>query len=225
MKKLIIILFAVFSIVHAQKFTVQSVKGKVMVQKGSSEVWTDVKSGDELSGNDVILTRKKSSIRLQKGEESFVLDADAAVNIAYLKKMSLNDLLLALAMEEINDLPKSENKTSNTAVYGEEQRTGAGYSNKDFEQLGEMKINGAKQLADKGYRETAVLAAKETLRKYPSTGRNFSDRLFLSDLLFSLNLYDECLSELNKMNGQFTNETEMKLVNKRLKKIKSILAK
>lgn len=225
MKKFILFVFVFTYALSAQEFFVESVKGKAFVQKGISEKWMEIKTGDELSGSDVIMTEENSSVRLAKGEESFVLDSYAAVNINYLKKMTINELLLALAMEEIKNLPADENTSSNTAVYGKEESERPDYGNEFFEEVGRKKINGAKQLAANGYEETAILAAKETFRKYPHTRKILEDRIFLVDLLFGKQLYDECLTELEKMSNLFTGKEEKAIIDERMNKIKTKLTK
>ncbi len=224
MKRLIFIFLIIAGVISAQEFTVKSVKGKVLAQKGTSEELVEVKVGDKLSGSDLILTEKNSSIRLEKEGETFLLSSDAALNVNYLKKISLNDLLLALAMEELKDLPKEESTSTNTAVYGSEERPAETFTDDFFEVIGKKKINGAKQLAEKGYKESAILMTKETFRKYPNTRKSIEDRLFLVDLLFDMKLYDECLSELKKIKTTEFDKTESDLIEGRMRKIKAILS-
>lgn len=208
----IIILFVFSTYTQAQEFTVKSVTGKVLVQKESGEKLLPIKPGDLLSGGDLIVTEKESKIRLEKNGETFVLEDDAAVNLNYIRKISLNDLLLALAMEELKDLPKDNGRARNTAVYGSEEIADSEFKSEFFDRIGKMKINGAKQLAEKGYKESAILAAKETFRKYPNTRKSLEDRLFLFDLLYNMKLYEEAASELKRMRAEFNSENEADLL-------------
>ena len=59
------------------------------------------------------------------------------------------------------------------------------------------KINGARQLAKSGYKESAVIVAKETYRKYPNTKKSVNDRIYFADILADLGLYQEAQSEFS----------------------------
>ena len=65
--------------------------------------------------------------------------------------------------------------------------------------MGIKKINGAKQLAENGYKESAVLVAKETYRKYPSTKNKITDRIYFADILVDLKLYSEAFEEFSEI--------------------------
>ncbi|VAX18797.1 hypothetical protein MNBD_IGNAVI01-598 [hydrothermal vent metagenome] len=225
MKRYIILIVMVLStIASGQQFKVDKVKGKVLVQRGTEEKFTQLKKGDILDGNDLIITERNSFIQLDKDGNKFILDENSALGLNYLKKISINDLLLALAMEEIRNVPKTENNgiAKNTAVYGEEttvENSIASGSNS----LGTKKINGAKQLAKNGYTESAIIVAKETYRKYPYTSKNADDRIYFAKLLSSLQLNNEALEEYNaiiKLN--LTNKQKQK-VEQELEKIKLVL--
>lgn len=225
MKKILVYILLVSGLTYGQTFLVKSVRGKVLVQKGSSEEFVQVHTGDTLSGSDLVLTEPNSAIRLTNGAESFLLDSDAALNVNYLKKISLNDLLLALAMEELKDLPKGKSNGKNTAVYGKEQRTNKSIPNNFSDVIGTKKINGAKLLAANGYRNSAVLLLKETFRKYPSAGRDAKARLFLSDLLYNMKLYDECYSELKSLDSLNLSEKDRQVANNYLDKLNAMMSR
>lgn len=197
MKTLILLMFTAI-LINAQDYSVQKVSGNVFVQKGVSEKTVKLIVGDKLNSSDLIITDENSFIHLvDKNGNSFVLRSNSALGINYLKKMSLNDLILALTQEEIRTIPRNNNKTPNTAVYGTEVRIGKPISTQNL--LGQKKINGAKQLAESGFVESAIVAAKETFRKYPATSKKFEDRIYFADLIVKTGLEEEAISEYNKI--------------------------
>ncbi len=224
MKKFLFIMI-LSTALFAQNFVVQNVTGKVYVQKGVNEELVPVNKGDTLSGEDLIVTEQNASIRIEKGNDSFVLDSDAALNLNYVKKMTLNELLLALAMEDLKDLPKDNNNSKSTAIYGSESVDKNNFVDEIRIKMGSKRLNGAKQLAKRGYKESAILATKETFRKYPETKLNIESRLFLIDLLYGMEIYDECMTEINDLKKQNLDEKQSKRLNKLYTDISSRISK
>lgn len=226
MKKLVLILMVtMFVTVNAQQFSVEKISGEVYVLRGTSEQWIPVKTGDKLSGKDVIQTSENATIRLQSGNSSFVLQRNAAVSLGFVKSITLNDLLLALAMEDIRNVPKNQNKgnTKNTAVYGDDKSSIAPNSVSTTNELGIKRLNGAKQLAQAGYKESAVLAAKETYRMYPSTKYLINERIFFVDLLIDMKLYSEALEELQSIKT-YSSGKDLQMVQTKTDLVKNLLA-
>jgi len=218
MKKIFIILLALAINSFAQTFTVDKVKGTVKVLKGTSEKWIEIKKGDKLDGSDLISTEENSYIQLSKDKSYFKLKANSALGLNSIKKISVNELLLALTAEEVKNVPNNNNsKMKSTAVYGSENNGRnkiAGANN-----LGTKRINGAKQLAENGYKESAVIAAKETFRKYPETAKNVSDRIYFAQILEDLNLFDEAYSEYSKINSLDLSNQEKNIVKNKLESL------
>lgn len=223
MKKIFIILLIASINLSAQNFTVEKVSGKVQALRGTSEKFVDIKPGEKLNGNDLIITDEKSFIQLNKDGNKFMLQSNSALGLNYVKEISVNDLLLALAMEEIRRVPKTNGNgnTKNTAVYGEEIKPGT-VMNISEDLMGIKKINGAKQLAENGYKESAVLVAKETYRKYPSTKNKVSDRIYFADLLVDLKLYSEAFEEFNEIKKE---SPDNKVISEKLEILKSKIEK
>lgn len=200
MKRFFIIMMIFTLPLTAQVFEVEKVRGDVRVLGASEEAWKPVKPGMELKGTDLIATGENSSVYLKSGGSGFVLEDNSALGINNIKKMTLNELLLALAADEIKNIrpAKSGGKTRNTAVYGEkiDNRKLETHIN-DSVLLGIKKLNGAKQLVKNGYKESAILLAKETYRKYPATRERISDRLFFVEMMIEMNLLNEAAEEIN----------------------------
>jgi len=179
---------------NAQQFIVEKISGNVSVLKGTSEEYAQIKKGDKLSGNDVLITDESSFVQLSSGDNNFVLRSNAALGLNHIKEVSINDLLLALTMEEIRNLPKNNSTNAkSTAVYGSEIKTNPSAITENL--LGIKKLNGAKQLAESGYKESAVIVAKETYRKHPATRSMVDERIYFADVLFDLKLLNEALEE------------------------------
>jgi len=89
--------------------------------------------------------------------------------------------------------------------------------------LGERKINGAKQLAQNGYQESAIIVAKETYRKYPSTSKNIDDRIYFANLFSTLDLNNEALEEFSAVSKMNLNDDQRKIIDEEIEKIKLVL--
>lgn len=223
-----VILFILFSIINVfgQQFYVENISGDVKYLAGTSEKWDQIKTGQFLTANTLILAKKKSSVRLVKGEEVFILKGDAAIGLNHLKKVTINDLILALTLDEIRNVPKIKNNglAKNTAVYGSKQTNNISEKT-DSKQLGEKKINGARQLSEKGYKESSIIAAKEIFRNYPEINEKFEERLYFTDLLSDLKLYEEAIEDYTKMTALNLKEEEKNIVEERINTINLKLVK
>lgn len=217
MKKVLIINLILSLSLFPQTFRVEKVSGKVTVQKGTSEKWTAVKVGNSLSANDLLQTGKNSSAQISNGKEKFTLKSTSAIMPGSIKRISQNDLLLALTLEDIKSLPKNKknSNTKSTAVYGSE------LNNKEVKtslpsDIGIKKLNGAKQLAESGFRESSLLVAKETFRKYPETQNLIPERIYFADIFEKLSLYEEAQKEFNQIYSMNISFKEKALVKKRI---------
>ncbi len=201
MKKIIITLIIITGLLPAQTFKVKNITGDVKAQIGISEKWQPVKVNQKLNSSTTLMTSNKSKVVLQLGKQKIILKYSSIVSLKGIKKLTTDELLLALAMENLIDVPsrkKNINNSPNTAVYGKEinGKVKDVVNTNDF---GTMRLNGAKQLAENGYVESAIIEAMETYRKYPDTKHLSVYRIYFADLLVKKNLYDEALTEYNKI--------------------------
>ncbi|HEX3074490.1 MAG TPA: hypothetical protein VHP30_12840, partial [Ignavibacteriales bacterium] len=123
--------------------------------------------------------------------------------------------------EEIKAAPE-KNKTQkggSTAVYGADESAKAN-SNLSKSEMGLKRLNGAKQLAESGFKESSILAAKDTYKKYPSTKDKASFRIFFADKLAELGLNDEAYSEFMEISSLKLTAQEKETVNLRLDAVK-----
>jgi hypothetical protein len=222
MKVLLVVLVFV-STIFAQEYKAVNVKGDVKYQSGTSEEWIDLKEGTLISTDTFVSTGEKSSVKLVGKDESLMLNEISAVSIGSIKKMSTDELLLALAMEDMINAPKTNEKgiSGNTATYGEkeDERT-IKVSENDF---GIKRLNGAEELANSGLKESAVVFAKETFRKYPETKKLADYRIFFADILFDKNLYEEALGEYFEIEKLALTKEEKTKIESQVNKINKIL--
>lgn len=200
MKTIIILIFVALITTMGQEFTVEKISGTVKVLKDSSEEWQQVKITDKLSIKDLVLTENKSFVQLSNNDQKFLLKGNAAIGLVHIKQVSKNDLVLALALDEIRNVPKIKRNSlaKNTAVYGTDN-SAKPTSKMGGDLFGTKKINGAKLLCEAGYMESSVIAAKEVFRNYPSIASNFNYRIYFVNVLDQLELYQEALSEITRI--------------------------
>jgi len=223
MKIILFVLFLVPSL-FAQEFIAADVKGDVKFRTGTSENWIELEEGTVLRTDDFVITGSKSSVQI-KGSGSVINLAEfSAVSIASIKTMSTDDLLLALAMEDMINAPKSngKNNSSSTAVYGnkEEQDKNPELKSDDF---GIKRLNGAMQLAKNGFKESSVVFAKETYRKYPESKQIPSYRIYFADILYEKGLYEEALGEYLDIAKLELSKAEKSKVESQIQSINKIL--
>jgi len=214
---LIILLFA--GVISSQTFTVENVSGDVKYQNGSSETWSSLKAGTVLKDDAVISTGTNSSVLLKGNNVNFNLNGSSAVSVSSIKQMNIDELLLALAMEDMMNAPKEIKKSSdNTAVYGtKEGENSLQIITDDF---GIKRLNGAVQLAENSLEESAVVAAKETYRKYPDTKNLASYRIYFANILYDKGLYEEALDEYVDIQKLNLTDKERTKVNKKTESIR-----
>lgn len=223
MKTLIIFLVVTISLL-AQSYKVLEVKGDVKYQSGTDEKWSELKEGVSLGSDAVISTGENSSVQLEKGKVKFTLNENSAVSTVSIKQMTLNELLLALAMEDIINAPKTNGKSisNSTVTYGtkEDGKENITMNESDF---GLKRLNGAAQLSKNGLKESAVVFAKETYRKYPDSKSISSYRIIFANILYEKGLYEEALEEFNEISWLQLNDSEKKQVESTMQAIKKIL--
>ncbi len=201
MKKLIFINILIFlSITYAQTFQIEKLSGSVKILNGSDNSWHELKANTMVESNAIISTDKNSFVKLKGNGKSFTLKESSAISISNIKQMSVDELLLALAMENIINTPrkKGNDKSGSTAVYGTDEQKKEVEINK-LSDMGRKRLNGAKQLAENGMKESAIVTAMEVYRKYPETKKNSESRIYFADLLFEKGLYEEAHDEFSSI--------------------------
>ena len=214
----ILLAFIFFSLaVTAQQIKVIDVNGDVKYQSGTSENWMTVKNGEVLQSNGFISTAKNSSVNIEESGDKITIGEMSAVSISSIKKMTTDELLLALAMEDMINAPKTNGNANSksTATYGEKETTEKTNQLKT-DGFGIKRLNGAVQLADNGFKESSVIFAKDTYRKYPETKSIASYRIFFADILYQKGLYEEAL-------GDYIDIQSLELNKEQAEKVKSLI--
>lgn len=224
MKKIILFILVSVGLLFAQNYRVTKVNGDVKYIVGGNENWVDLHSGETVDQNGVISTGENSSLTLKNNDVKFVLNESSAISVSSIKKMSTDELLLALAMEDMINAPKDNKngKSNNTAVYGTDENNTEELKLTSSE-FGLKRLNGAMQLAENNMKESAVVVAKETFRKYPDTKQLPAYRIFFADILFEKGLYNEAFEEFNDILHLKLSEKEKLKVDKKTEMIKKIL--
>jgi hypothetical protein len=214
--KIIILIIGLSFSNFAQQFTVKNITGDVKILSGASEEWKTVQVGQQLIGSDLLLTDEKSSIRLNNEKGTFLINNNIAVGLKNIRKVSLNDLVLALALEDIRNVPKKKQNgnSKNTAVYGSEENQEKDLKIKN-EHLGFLKLNGAKFLHKNGFTESAIIVGKEVFRNFPSIANSFEDRLYFADLLNGLKLYQEAASDYSQIQNLNISDVQKSIIEKK----------
>jgi len=193
-KKMILLIMIAAGITFAQTYKIASVTGSAKIL-GSNDKWIDLEAGTAVPDNSLIVTEDNSSVKLSGNGIVFALKESSAVQVSNIKQMTLNELLLALAMEDIMNAPrKKENHNGKTtAVYGTKEGSVEKILLSD--EFGAKRINGALQLAENGFKESAVVSSKEIFRKYPETKKKAGHRIYFANLLFEFGLYEEAYDD------------------------------
>ena len=221
MNKLIFIIFLLsISVSFSQTFQVTKVNGKVKFLKAGSDSWQELKTNSKIESGSVLSTEQNSSVQLKGKDINFTLREASAISVSNIKKMSTDELLLALAMENIINTPrkKNNNNSDNTAVYGSEEQKKESAINK-ISDMGLKRLKGAKQLDENGMKESAIVTAKEIYRKYPETKNDSEYRIYFADLLYEKGLYEEAYDDFSSIKESPLEKTQQNLVDERLKEI------
>ncbi len=215
---LFMMLFA--SLTNSQIFRIESVTGEVKFISGNDNQWKELKPGMETSPNTIISTEVNSTVKLKSDDVLFTLKESSAIAVSNIKRMSVDELLLALAMESIINAPRKRNgnKSDNTAVYGTKITDPENNIEPSIE-FGTKRLNGAKQLAESGMKEAAIITSMEVYRKYPNTKSDAPNRIYFADLLFEMKLYEEAFEQYNEINSLSLSDTQKQHVLKKSEEI------
>lgn len=221
MIKNISLMVMVFSLLtNAQIFEIERLTGNAKYISGTDNQWKDLKQGMEITPNTIISTEVNSTVKLKGDDVLFTLKESSAIAVSNIKKMNIDELLLALAMENIINTPRKRNgeKSNNTAVYGTKITDPESIIEPSIE-FGTKRLNGAKQLAENGMKESAIITAMEVYRKYPGTKTDASNRIYFADLLFEKKLYEEAYDQYNEIKAITLNDSQAQYVSDKLNEI------
>lgn len=215
---LMVILFSLLT--NAQIFEIERVTGNAKYISGTDNQWKDLKQGMEITPNTIISTEVNSTVKLKVDDILFTLKESSAIAAYNLRKMNVDELLLALAMENIINAPRKRNgeKSNNTAVYGAKITDPESIIEPSLE-FGNKRLNGAKQLAENGMKESAIITAMEVYRKYPETKTDAVNRIYFADLLFEKKLYEEAYDQYKEIESLSLNNAQQQHVSNKIGEI------
>lgn len=223
--KTIIVFLSLLNFISAQTYEVEKIKGEVKYISSEQNNWQKVKTISSVSDNSIVSADNNSIAKIKGDDLIFTLKDGAAINVSSIKKMSIDQLIMALALDKVMSAPrkKENNKSESTSVYGD--KLGAANEIIQTNDFGIKRINGAKQLAENGFVESAIVSAKEIFRKYPEVAKDASNRIYFADLLYNKKLYDEALEEYNAIKMLSISEIQEKEIDNKISLINKILLK
>jgi hypothetical protein len=187
---------------HAQEITVQKVQGDVRVRHGVTEQWSTIAAGDVLKPDDSMLTGANGRaviLAMKKGvEKRITLPPEVIVDMADVRDLSPDELMLKLTMERVRSSPSTSPRdlTAPNAgvVHGGNERSGPALPEND-PAAGSMHWNGARVLFNNGFYSTCALKGMELYRLYPETAKSFENRVLVAQSLERENLRGDALNE------------------------------
>ena len=200
-------------------------KGKVQVRHGVSEDWTTPAPGDILKPEDSIRMGKKSKAVLSiDGRDRLTLPEMVIVDVSDLRKLSQEELLLMLAMQDVRSVPGKDRKDElniprTTTVHGANQGNVPSAIAADPD-AGTLLLNGTKVLYDNGYYATCILKAKDVYRQLPVLAKNIGSRLIVASALERLSLFSEALTEYAGLSQERLSPRQKALVEEKLARLK-----
>lgn len=202
MNKIILLAIAVAAISVSALADVKiiTVKGDVTVRRGMSEQWQKVARGDVLKPEDSIQLLKNSSATILIDDvKTLTIPEQVILDVADLREMSQEELLLRLAMETIRSLPvkKSDDNLeipTTTTIHGKNSASETEIE-KNVPADGKLRLNGVKVLYQNKYYAGCIVRAKEIFRVFPALAKNFEVRLLVAEALEAMKLNGEALEE------------------------------
>jgi hypothetical protein len=210
MKRILLIIALIIGVVSgvfAGSVKVLMLKGTASIRHGVDEKWNPVTVGDLLKPEDTIeLGKQSSAVLLVDGSKKLSLPENVIIDMADLRVLSQEEVLLKLAMEAVRAVPKRENIYQTdiprmTTVHGSNMEKNSSIINVSRE-MGLKQLNGTKVLYENGYFGTCILRTKDVTRQFPALPRAIDARLRAASALERMNLRLEALEEYNRIGNE-----------------------
>ena len=111
--------------------------------------------------------------------------------------------MLKLTMEKVRassyQWKNDEMNVPNAAIVHGPDRSPSNPLTENQIEIGRFEWNGTKVLYDNGYYSTSALKAMDVLRRYPTLGDKFENRLLIAQALEKANLRGEALNEYGEL--------------------------
>lgn len=229
MKKIItfLILTSILTISLSAQLKVLTTKGDVKVRYGVSEEWKQLKAGDQINLADAIRTSSKSSAVIQiNNQKKIALNEKTIVEMADLRYLSQEELLLKLAMERILSVPPQDRDNDliparTTIIHGEKKSKVQLPIPND---IAMMQLNGAKLLYDNNFYGTCVIRIKEVLRLNQNLSDVVNYKLMTANSLEKSNLFEEALNEYASLPFDQLTSPQKQIVQQNIDRLKKKIA-
>jgi hypothetical protein len=229
MKKIItfLILTSILTVPLLAQLKVLTTKGDVKVRYGVSEEWKQLKAGDQINLADAIRTSSKSSAVIQiDNQKKIALNEKTIVEMADLRYLSQEELLLKLAMERILSVSPQDRDNDliparTTIIHGEKKsKVQLPISN----DIAMMQLNGAKLLYDNNFYGTCAIRIKEVLRLNQSLSDVVDYKLMMVNSLEKSNLFEEALNEYASLPFDQLTSPQKQIVQQNIDRLKKKIA-
>jgi hypothetical protein len=228
MKKIIFIITLIIAIASAAlagDAKVIAMKGTASLRHGMDEKWNTVAVGDILKPEDTIEIREHSSVViLLDGSKKLSIPEDVMIEIADLRMLSQEEVLLKLAMETVRSVPQREKLDQTdiprmTTVHGaNKEYNSSGTINS--QETGLKQLNGTKVLYENGYFGTCVLRTKGVTRLFPALPTAIEARLRAASALEKMNLRLEALEEYIRIGKEELTPDQRSLVSAKVNELR-----
>ncbi|MBU2635722.1 MAG: hypothetical protein KJ963_01335 [Bacteroidetes bacterium] len=229
MKKIItfLILTSMLTVSLSAQLKVLTTKGDVKVRYGVSEEWKQLKAGDQINLADAIRTSSKSSAVIQiDNQKKIALNEKIIVEMADLRYLSQEELLLKLAMERILSVPPQDRDNDliparTTIIHGEKKSKVQLPIPND---IAMMQLNGAKLLYDNNFYGTCAIRIKEVLRLNQNLSDVVNYKLMTANSLEKSNLFEEALNEYASLPFDQLTSPQKQIVQQNIDRLKKKIA-
>ncbi len=222
----VIVLVAALTL-QAEEFVVKGLKGKAKVRHGVLETWTSVSVGDTLKPEDTILTDRGSTLVIVKPEGArFSIPESTMLDIADLRNLTQDELLLRLAMENIQSVPSQKRSNdltvpNTTIIHGNDLSKDAEALKLPRTEVGSLQMNGVEVLYNNSLYASGILKSKALMRLFPEARDEFAFRLQLAKAFEQVNLYDEALTEYVSLSQQQLSKDQKSKLDNTIQKLKN----
>src|SRR6266850_3485682 len=199
---------------------VTAVKGSVYVRHNVQEQWVSVSPGDVLKPDDSMKSGQKSSATVVIDDKTtLTMPEQAIIDMADLRTLTKEELLLKLAMERVRSVPDKSGDDElsiprTTTIHGSNMDRHAAAREID-PGAGTMRMKGTEVLFGNGFYETGILKAKELFRLYPDLSGRIDDRMMVAKALEALKLKGEAMEEYVQLGkAQLTDEQRAAVIRK-----------
>src|SRR5437867_4469881 len=197
--KMSLVLLVAGTLVRAGEIKILRAHGDVSVRHNVQEEWVKAAAADVLKPDDSMRSGKGSgaTILAENGKRIEVPEL-VVVDVADLRQLSREELLLKLATDRILNAPPQKEgsspilKTTTEVGANMDEAVAPRSANSG---LGRLQLNGTRLLYHNGYYATCALKTKDLLRLFPDLTADMDARIMIADALEKMQLKGEAQGE------------------------------